>query len=213
MKVRKSGKGKAGKPARKPLSGKPASKPAQGLRKPGKAPEPARESKARRTQPIGSQNGASRKAGKPGKGRKPATYPDGAPWATDSPEARLCRMVDKSCLTWDGFLETHKRDIKQAKIKLTPKLVARAKAYERQWESYMKDRVLRIGGTYNGERRIEQPPEELDILKLLKKDRKKSFSIVLIALTLDMKVSVAKRHTLRLYGRGMIGKTPNGYRG
>lgn len=66
------------------------------------------------------------------------------PWLADTSAARLCRAVDKSHIGFDAYLEG--KSIK-------PGVVAEAKALDRVWEVAARNRVYRLGGTYNGQRR------------------------------------------------------------
>jgi hypothetical protein len=136
--------------------------------------------------------------------------PNDKPWLADTVEATLCRAVDASGITWEGFLE---RDdlISAAGLKrkwITPQIVAKAKGLERQWDIAAKNRVLERGGSWNGERKPPDPhPEDQRIIKHL---TGQIIGPTAIALALDLRVSETLRSLKRLKEKGKVKRRKSG---
>lgn len=109
------------------------------------------------------------------------------PWLDKKDKAaKLCRAVDKSCLSFETFLIG--RNVK-------PEIVARAKSLDRQRDLYIKNIVLNMGGSWNGERLeetkpVEETPKPKRKKRRTKKERRKWASPTTEALFTGRKVSL-----------------------
>lgn len=127
------------------------------------------------------------------------------PWNDNTPEAKLCRAADKAGISIDGYAARF-----TGKKAFPPAIIAKAKAIERSWDVSAKNRVLEMGGSWNGERKqVQSRPEDETVLAWLRKNWIAA-GPTKTALCLDLKVSEAATILNRLHNRGVVGRNPEG---
>lgn len=142
---------------------------------------------------------------------KPKLYP----WQESTPAARLAQCFGEYGGTIEGFIaEPNPAILKRHKLKqkdLTDDVIRQAKAIDRQRDAWAKNLTLDMGGSWNGEKRINETAKfDRKILAALKENGPCRLAVV--SIEAGLKMSETLRHLRRLRDRKIVKRKNGEYR-